>query len=400
MSAVTCPLCGAASPAGAQFCEACGADLPVSAATPAPLVDDGPDGATAGLTAGLTAGSPAADGPPLADPTAGSAPDPAAAAESPLDVGWTGVIPGKVSIYEQPVAPGCRQCGAGNFVDGYCDHCGAKEPNPRDHLEESPADWVAGVCDRGQRHTRNEDGMSLSADPQPGTRATLVVCDGVSHTTDSDVASLAAARAARAVLDRPLGTGIGVRESMVAAATQRLGEAAAAANAAVVATSTITGDPTPPSCTFAAALITGRTAIVGNVGDSRSYWLPDGTSGAEQLSRDDSFAADQIAAGIERKVAETGPMAHSITRWFGTDAPHDLTPHTRALDLTGAGWLMVCSDGLWNYCSEAADLQELVGRFVAQGHTSAAALAGALVGFANEAGGVDNITVALARVEA
>ena len=93
-------------------------------------------------------------------------------------------------------------------------------------------------------------------------------------------------------------------------------------------------------------------------------------------------------------------MAHSITRWFGTDAPHDLTPHTRALDLTGAGWLMVCSDGLWNYCSEAADLQELVGRFVAQGHTSAAALAGALVGFANEAGGVDNITVALARVEA
>jgi serine/threonine protein phosphatase PrpC len=328
---------------------------------------------------------------------------PAAGQESPLDVGWTGVVVGAPSPYEQdPVAavPECTRCGAGNYVDGYCDHCGAKRPNPRDRFEESPATWVAGVCDIGRRHTRNEDGMSLSADPEPGRRAVLVVCDGVSNTTDSDVASLAAARAARAVLDKPLGAGMGLRESMVAAAVNRLSEAAAAGNAAVVATLVKEDDPTPPSCTFAAAIISNGLAVAGNVGDSRVYWIPDGVGGAEQLSRDDSFAADRIASGVGRKEAETGPMAHSITRWFGADAPDDLTPHTRDLDVRGPGWLLVCSDGLWNYCSSADALQELVARLVAEGAKGPAALAAALVDFANRSGGADNITAALARVEA
>ncbi len=47
--------------------------------------------------------------------------------------------------------------------------------------------------------------MALDAHPEPGSRAVLVVCDGVSTSTDSDVASLAAARAARDVLVRSVG---------------------------------------------------------------------------------------------------------------------------------------------------------------------------------------------------
>jgi len=88
--------------------------------------------------------------------------------------------------------------------------------------------------------------------------------------------------------------------------------------------------------------------------------------------------------------------------------------------------VLVCSDGLWNYCSEAEDLAALVRRCAAvrspslapagtaSGVTAAEpdpepdpvaspvadplALAEELVAWANAQGGHDNITVALARV--
>ena len=69
-----------------------------------------------------------------------------------------------------------------------------------------------------------------------------------------------------------------------------------------------------------------------------------------------------MRAGVPRGRAETGPHAHSITRWLGKDSPDDLTPHLTTLtaDEAARGWLMVCSDGLWNYCSEAEDLRALL----------------------------------------
>ena len=47
--------------------------------------------------------------------------------------------------------------------------CGTKAPSARDHFTEQPAPWVAGVCDRGIRHARNEDAMAVAADAEPGT---------------------------------------------------------------------------------------------------------------------------------------------------------------------------------------------------------------------------------------
>jgi serine/threonine protein phosphatase PrpC len=100
---------------------------------------------------------------------------------------------------------------------------------------------------------------------------------------------------------------------------------------------------------------------------------------------------------MSRADAENGPQAHAITRWLGCDAP-DHTPRTVAVDLDAPGWVLVCSDGLWNYCSEAKDLAALV---LELDHGSdPLALADALVDWANTQGGVDNITVALARIGA
>lgn len=318
--------------------------------------------------------------------------------ESPLDVGWTGPVPsaavGGADAGDDTL---CQACGLGHIVDGYCDHCGTPPPDPRFHVTDAAATWVGGVCDIGKRHTRNEDAMALRAAEPAGSRAVLVVCDGVSMATDSHIASLAAAQAARGVLDQPFPKGAGTPDAWAAAAGRALTLAVHEANAAVSVT--VDDDvPNPPSCTFAAAVVEDGIIVAGNVGDSRVYWFPDADAEpAAQLGRDDSFAQEEMTNGVSRVAAESGPHAHSITRWLGKDSPDDLTPHLTTLTPT-SGWLMVCSDGLWNYCSEAEDLRNLLRERAARVGEEPVVLAQSLVDFANEQGGRDNITVALARL--
>ena len=288
----------------------------------------------------------------------------------------------------------CHECGGEVAPDGYCTQCGAKAPSLRDHFTEQPATWVAAVCDRGIRHSRNEDAVALDARAEPGSHAVLVVCDGVSNSVDSDVASLAAARAARDVLTRSSPSGIGTAAARVAATAQALEAAVDAANDAVISR-TVAGPGNPASCTFVAGVLDASLLVVGWVGDSRVYWLPD-QGEALLLTVDDSYAAEQIAGGVARAEAESGPQAHAITRWLGSDAP-DHTPRTTSLEVSQPGWVLVCSDGLWNYSSEPLAMAALVAELSA-GSQAPLELAAALVDWANAQGGVDNITAALARV--
>jgi serine/threonine protein phosphatase PrpC len=365
---LTCPVCGAPHDAGASFCEACGADL---------------TGQATGVPTEETL---------VASATPQTAP---AGEESPLDTGWTGVVPSGAAESPQDL---CEACGQGHIVDGYCDHCGTPPPNPRDHFKDAPTDWLAGVCDIGLRHSRNEDAMALFADESAGRRAALVVCDGVSMATDSHIASLAAAEEARDHLAQPLPRGVGTPDAWTAGAGRAVTAAVLAANEAVKAAVT-EQVPNPPSCTIALAVVEDDWIIAGNVGDSRAYWLPDDPAEpAQQLGADDSFAAERIRAGVPREEAENGPQAHSITRWLGSDAPEDLTPHLTTMQVRTPGWLLVCSDGLWNYCSEAESLRDLLTTTRSSAGDDPASLAQGLVDFANEQGGRDNITVALARV--
>jgi serine/threonine protein phosphatase PrpC len=222
-----------------------------------------------------------------------------------------------------------------------------------------------------------------------------VVCDGVSSSLDSDVASLAAARAARDVLAAGRAQGLGTQSSRTSAVIARMKAAADAASEAVIA-NTDPESPNPASCTFVATVLENGLLVAGTVGDSRAYWFPDGAE-AVALTVDDSWAAELIATGIPREEAETGPQAHAITRWLGVDAP-DHTPRTTTLEVSGPGWLLVCSDGLWNYCSEAGPLSDLVRQTAAAQGDEPLATASALVDWANAQGGMDNITVALARI--
>lgn len=274
----------------------------------------------------------------------------------------------------------CQHCGGEVGPDRYCLQCGTLAAAPRDHFTERPAAWVAGVCDRGPVKGHNEDAMALLASETPGERAALVVLDGVSRADDSAAASMAGARAAREVLRG------------ASSAATALTQATEAAQAAIVA-ETAPDSSNPASATFAAAVLEGSTIVHACVGDSRVYWLPDAGEPV-QLTTDDSLAEVQVAAGTPREVAEASPQAHALTRWLGSDSD-DPTARLGSVEVSGPGWLLVCTDGLWNYASSAADLHREVAR---AGNADAAELAEALLRFACSAGGHDNITVALARV--
>ena len=267
----------------------------------------------------------------------------------------------------------CGSCGATEPpIDGYCSTCGAKAGDPRDH-EVISYPGVGGVSDRGKRHHRNEDAMAVAV--EPGV-VFAVVCDGVSTTVDPQVASLAAVTAARAELVK------GGRESPA------LDAAFDAARRSVLAVPFVPAvDLGPPSCTFLAAVITDGSVALATLGDCRSYWLDD--LGATQLTTDDSWATEQVAAGaLTPDEAYADQRAHMITRWLGQDADPEWRPALSIFNPPGSGRLILCSDGLWNYALHPRDLVAAAGR-----EPDPVVLAERLTKFANDSGGADNITV-------
>lgn len=340
--AVTCPSCGAAGIPGARFCEVCGALMDGSSAPASPVTA-----------------------------AAGTAP---AAATRP-----------------------CVRCGGVVADDGYCTECGAPAVSERDHFAVTVSPSIGGVCDRGVVHTRNEDALAIALS---GDVAAIVVCDGVSTAPASDAASLAAAEAAVGVLSA--GAPGGGREIAAVGAARTSAWAGLLTEAAVRANDAVVTVPSPtqgeaPSCTFVAAAVDGDLVVVASVGDSRAYWLPDEGPGT-RLSTDDSWAQEMSELGMPASQVATAPQRHAITRWLGADAP-EIAPRTDTVTVTAPGWLLLCSDGLWNYCSDADEVGALVREHAAAlpGPT-ATDVAGSLVAWANAQGGRDNVTVALARL--
>lgn len=264
----------------------------------------------------------------------------------------------------------CARCGGGVGDDGYCESCGMMAERESDHAEQDAGAAGAAVTDRGKRHHRNEDAM-FSSFSENGVD--LVVCDGVSASARADEASRLAARTCG--------------EALAAA------EPAAAVVAAAEAVSALGTDRDSPACTIVAASVRGDTVSWASVGDSRAYWVP--LSGpAAQLTEDDSWARHAVAMGADPETAMLSPQAHAITAWLGADAPA-LRPAAGSLTVEEDGTLVLCTDGLWNYLTDPADFADAVRGNLDGGPLAAAR---ALVAFANERGGADNITVALTPV--
>jgi serine/threonine protein phosphatase PrpC len=257
---------------------------------------------------------------------------------------------------------------------------------------------VAAVSDRGLRHHRNEDAFAVSSTALPdGSPAVVaIVCDGVSSATRPDEASAAAAAAANESLLRSLPRGTQPQQAMH--------DAIVAASDAVNALAESDGGPggmehdphrhrNAPACTLVGAIVAGGLLVVGWVGDSRAYWVPDDRTGSPaRLTEDDSWAAQMVAAGLMNEAeAYADERAHAITGWLGADA-YELEPHTAVFKPDRPGVVVVCTDGLWNYAEAAEEMARAVPPDAARRPLHGAQV---LVGHALDGGGHDNVTVAV-----
>jgi serine/threonine protein phosphatase PrpC len=260
-------------------------------------------------------------------------------------------------------------------------------PTP-DHAEVDLG-TAAGVTDRGLRHQRNEDAMALGREQTPGGLVVVaVVCDGVSSSRRGAEASRAAAEAALPILMEAVRTGA---------------DTADASRAAVMAGRRSVAGLGEPENERSATTFLSAVAAPGDVtlcwlGDSRAYWLAATEDGSAQITRDDSVAGGMVEAGlVTEEAAMALPHAHVLTRWLGAEAA-DLngdparSPHVEIYSPPGPGVLLACSDGLWNYLPEAAELARLA---LPRALTDPLGAANDLVRFAIESGGADNITAVL-----
>ena len=251
---------------------------------------------------------------------------------------------------------------------------------------------VACASHIGLRHETNQDAAALGIDGS-GHHIVLVVADGVSSTEGAEECARVASHTARDYLTATMDQGLPINDDDTVTLFERTFQKA---HEAVVSGSGPIG-----ACTLAAAVATHDRIVVGNIGDTRTYWFPD-DGDPVRLSIDDSMAQAQMDLGLSREEAERGMGAHAITKWIGASAT-DVAPRVMAYQPQQSGWLLVCSDGLWNHVPDAGDFARLMADLVSKahtddhGHASPAGVADGLIAYANNCGGHDNITVALWR---
>jgi PPM family protein phosphatase len=285
----------------------------------------------------------------------------------------------------------CEKCGASSTQideEGFCMQCGfRREPRELDHFEVIISPKMAACCNRGLRHHQNQDFVACAE--VDGKAYVMVVCDGVSSAQLAELASKTVAETTcRALVEKvneELATGANYETEIMRESI----EVARQAVSTIPYTKTNSHDD-PPSTTVVAVVVMNGTARIVSMGDSRAYWIS--PSGSKLLTEDDSWFNEVVKLGkMTPEEAIKSPHAHAITSWLGADAENNY-PSPFKFHIPGSGYLLLCSDGLWNYAPEPSQMEILVKQY---SHLDAAMMAHNLVEYALACGGHDNITVAV-----
>lgn len=143
--------------------------------------------------------------------------------------------------------------------------------------------------------------------------------------------------------------------------------------------------------TITCALIDEQTAVIANVGDSRTYLLRDGE--LEQLTEDHSYVGQLVREGqLAPEDVFTHPRRNVITRSLGNRPEVDVDLWVRTLQ--EGDRLLLCSDGLWEMVQDPATITDILA-----GSDNPKSTVEQFIVAANRAGGADNIGVVVVHVE-
>ena len=141
--------------------------------------------------------------------------------------------------------------------------------------------------------------------------------------------------------------------------------------------------------TLTVAANLGNDLVIGHVGDSRAYLFRNGF--LSQLTKDHTLAQAMIEAGVaEENEPAARSMRHVLTAALGSLGPNR-KPEIQGLKVKPTDQLLLCTDGL----TEMVDDKTIAS--LLQNANSADRACEDLVTVALAAGGLDNVTVVLAR---
>jgi PPM family protein phosphatase len=232
------------------------------------------------------------------------------------------------------------------------------------------ADTIA-KSDTGRQRRENEDSALAQA-------PVFVVADGMGGAQAGEVASQIAVDAFAQGLPSS-----GTPE-------ERLVTRAQEANRRIFDVSRSERERAGMGTTLTAAYLDASNLTIAHVGDSRAYLFRNGS--LRRLTQDHSLVDELVRRGkLTEEQAAEHPQRSIITRALGPEP--DVEIDTWTYPVRAGDVLMLCSDGLTSMVSE-----ERVEEILASTDSLKAA-AQALIDEANAAGGRDNITVVLFRIE-
>jgi serine/threonine protein phosphatase PrpC len=239
---------------------------------------------------------------------------------------------------------------------------------------------AAAATDRGRKRPSNEDAFAYSVE-----HGVYLVCDGMGGAAAGEIASSLAVDETLKHLSRRIDSGA-PSEDLAQVAEEAVG----IANDAIYKRAERNYKLSGMGTTLVGLIVDERRVLVFNVGDSRCYLLR--KKRIQQLTMDHSLVEEQVRLGrMTRSEALRSPLKNVITRALGTQTR--VTPDVFEHEAEPGDLFLLCSDGLTRELSDS-QIESLL-----SSDLTLAVLCTKLVEAAVNAGGHDNITCLLVRVD-
>jgi PPM family protein phosphatase len=263
---------------------------------------------------------------------------------------------------------------------------------------------VAAASDVGVARLNNEDAFFVN--PNDGL---FLVCDGMGGEQSGEVASRIAVQTIPSIIGdsayfyhdevddffSPLEQCALISDqtkfgdsNRVSPTSKLLSSAIKAANREIYLASQTIETQRGMGTTVAAILISGSSATVAHVGDSRVYLMRN--TSLELLTLDHSVAVEHVRAGMLTDIGLQPSYQNYLTRALGPAA--EVTPDTREISVRDGDLFLLTTDGLTGSVKD----DEILGILVTQTDLHDACLC--LIDFAKHKSSKDNITCVLIRV--
>lgn len=235
---------------------------------------------------------------------------------------------------------------------------------------------IANCTDTGRTRRVNEDSMVTFDSPNGRV---VAVCDGMGGQNAGDVASQLAVAVIQDILS----------DNTFATPEEAITSSVIAANQAILRKASMNEELQGMGATCVMLIVKDGKVYYGSVGDSRIYYITNGM--IRQITKDQSYVQTLVDAGqITQEAAEHHQDKNQITNALGVEGMTPPVIGQMPITPEPNSTFLLCSDGLSGMINNNTILNT-----VSRHDLTLNERAQMLVEQANEAGGLDNITVQL-----